>query len=119
MTPVLRVRQEAVASAFSALEARIASRSAAVGVVGMGYVGQPLAISAHEKGFRVVGFDTDLSRVSELNDGRSGIGTIPDWKILGMRRSGRFRATTTHQELSEPDVILVCVPTPLTRFREP
>jgi len=98
---------------------RIASRRAVVGVVGMGYVGQPLALAAHNKGFRVIGFDTDPAKVSDLNEGLSGIGTIPDSRIREMRMSGRFRATGADEDLSEPDIVMICVPTPLTKFREP
>jgi len=103
----------------SVLKRRIESRLAVVGVVGMGYVGQPLAIAAHQKGFRVIGFDTDSAKVAALNAGFSGIRTIPDEKILAMRRSGRFHASSDAADLAQPDVILVCVPTPLTRYREP
>ena len=60
---------------------RIERRESLVGVIGMGYVGQPLAIAAHQKGFRVIGFDTDSAKVSALNGGSSGILTIPDEKI--------------------------------------
>jgi UDP-N-acetyl-D-glucosamine dehydrogenase len=102
-----------------AIAARIGSCRAVVGVVGMGYVGQPLAISAHSKGFRVIGFDTDPAKVNELNGGRSGIGTISDNKIQEMRDSGRFRATGLREDLAEPDVVMICVPTPLTKYREP
>ncbi len=101
------------------LKRRIESRLAVVGVVGMGYVGQPLAIAAHQKGFRVIGFDTDSAKVAALNAGSSGIRTIPDEKILAMRHSGRFHASSDAADLAQPDVILVCVPTPLTRYREP
>lgn len=101
------------------LRRRIESRLAVVGIVGMGYVGQPLAIAAHEKGFRVVGFDTDAAKVIALNAGSSGIRTIPDQKILAMRQSGRFHASSDSADLAHPDVVLICVPTPLTRYREP
>jgi UDP-N-acetyl-D-glucosamine dehydrogenase len=101
------------------LKQRIESREAVIGIIGMGYVGQPLAIAAHQKGFRIVGFDTDSAKVTALNGGRSGIRTIPDENILNMRRSGRFHATGSGAELDQPDVVLICVPTPLTRYREP
>jgi UDP-N-acetyl-D-glucosamine dehydrogenase len=101
------------------LRRRIESRLAVVGIVGMGYVGQPLAIAAHEKGFRVIGFDTDAAKVTALNAGSSGIRTIPDQKILAMRQSGRFHASSDSSDLAHPDVVLICVPTPLTRYREP
>jgi UDP-N-acetyl-D-glucosamine dehydrogenase len=101
------------------LKQRIARRESLVGVIGMGYVGQPLAIAAHQRGFRVLGFDTDAAKVSALNSGTSGILTIPDEKILGMRNSNRFQATSNVADLRKPDILLICVPTPLTRYREP
>jgi UDP-N-acetyl-D-glucosamine dehydrogenase len=101
------------------LKQRIDRREALVGILGMGYVGQPLAIAAHQKGFRVLGFDTDAAKVSALNAGTSGILTIPDEKILAMRSSNRFQATSNVADLRKPDILLICVPTPLTRYREP
>src|SRR5215469_2043101 len=112
-------REKGQAADVAALEERLRSHRAVIGVVGMGYVGQPLAIGAHLKGFRVVGFDTDPSKVAQLNSGRSGIRTIPDHKIVEMCKSGRFRATGALDQLAEPDVLMICVPTPLTKYREP
>lgn len=101
------------------LRLRLASGDATIGIVGMGYVGQPLAITAHGEGFRVVGFDTDPARVATLNGGHSGIRTIPDSRISRMLHDGRFRASDDLHELSSMDVIVICVPTPLNRYREP
>jgi UDP-N-acetyl-D-glucosamine dehydrogenase len=101
------------------LKQQIKRRESLVGIIGMGYVGQPLAIAAHQKGFRVLGFDTDATKVSALNCGTSGILTIPDEKIRAMRSSNRFQATSNVADLRRPDVLLICVPTPLTRYREP
>ena len=101
------------------LQLNLAKGKATVGVVGMGYVGQPLAITAHSKGFRVVGFDIDAARVAALNGGRSTIRTIPDGKISSMLVDGCFRATNEIGDLSEMDVIVICVPTPLNKYREP
>jgi UDP-N-acetyl-D-glucosamine dehydrogenase len=101
------------------LKRRIESREALIGIIGMGYVGQPLAIAAHRRGFRVVGFDTDTTKVAALNGGRSEIRTIPDEHIQAMRLSGHFRVTGNGAEMDKPDVILICVPTPLTKYREP
>ena len=101
------------------LKQRIERRESLVGVIGMGYVGQPLAIAAHQKGFRVIGFDTDSAKVSALNGGSSGILTIPDEKIRAMRSSSRFQATSNVADLRKPDILLIRVPTPLTRYREP
>jgi UDP-N-acetyl-D-glucosamine dehydrogenase len=111
----------ATTRAFDAAELtrRIERRESIVGIIGMGYVGQPLAIAAHEKGFRVLGFDTDAGKVAALNGGASGILTIPDEQIRTMRGSNRFHATSSVAELRKPDVLLICVPTPLTRYREP
>jgi len=95
------------------------SGNATVGVVGMGYVGQPLAITAHEKGFRVVGFDIDDDRVAALNRGHSTIRTIPDAKIATMLLDRRFRATANLAEIAEVDIVIICVPTPLNKYREP
>ncbi|HEY5238194.1 MAG TPA: nucleotide sugar dehydrogenase [Rhizomicrobium sp.] len=101
------------------LARRIESRQALIGVIGLGYVGQPLAITAHAKGFKVLGFDIDPEKVAALNDGRSCIRTIPDEKIAAMRLGNRFQATSNLSDLSQPDVIVICVPTPLNKYREP
>ena len=101
------------------LLARIEERDARVTIIGMGYVGQPLAIAAHAKGFTVSGFDIDPERVAGLNAGRSSIRTIPDERIAAMCASERFRATADRQELARADVIVICVPTPLNKHREP
>jgi UDP-N-acetyl-D-glucosamine dehydrogenase len=99
--------------------ARIEARRAPVGIVGMGYVGQPLAYAAHNRGCSVVGFDIDSDRVAALNDGRSTLRTVADDKIASMRASGRFRATADFSELADVEVIVICVPTPLGKTREP
>ncbi|HEY5049200.1 MAG TPA: nucleotide sugar dehydrogenase [Rhizomicrobium sp.] len=111
--------RDAASIDVNVLAARIGAFDAVIGIVGMGYVGQPLALGAHKKGFRVIGFDTDPNKVDALNSGKSCIATIADDKISLMRDSGRFRATGTDADLSEPDVVLICVPTPLTKNREP
>lgn len=110
---------EETATRVARLAANFRSAKATVGVVGMGYVGQPLAITAHQKGFRVVGFDIDAARVAALNTGKSSIGTIPDAKIAAMLRDRRFRASNNLNELSDVDVVVICVPTPLNKYREP
>jgi UDP-N-acetyl-D-glucosamine dehydrogenase len=106
-------------TAPSELLERIRTRDARVTIIGMGYVGQPLAIAANEKGFAVSGFDIDPERVAGLNNGRSSIRTIPNERIAAMCASGRFRATADRQELGRADIIVICVPTPLNRHREP
>ncbi|HTW33256.1 MAG TPA: nucleotide sugar dehydrogenase [Rhizomicrobium sp.] len=103
----------------SELLERIRTRDARVTIIGMGYVGQPLAIAAHAQGFTVSGFDIDPERVAGLNNGHSSIRTISDERIAAMCASGRFRATADRQELARADIIVICVPTPLNRHREP
>lgn len=103
---------------LAALLARIQSRTATVGIIGLGYVGLPLARAFARTGFKVLGFDIDPVKVGKLNAGRSYIQQIPDSTIVGMREKG-FEATDRFDRLSEPDAILICVPTPLTESREP
>ena len=98
---------------------KIESRKALIGVVGLGYVGLPLVREFVRGGARVLGFDVDEAKVAQLMAGRSYIEHIPSAAIRQMLRSRRFRATDDFRRLSEPDVILVCVPTPLTPHREP
>ena len=95
------------------------ARQAIVGIVGLGYVGLPLALTAARAGYRVIGFDIDAARVESLNRGHSNIRHIADAEIAKQIASGHFRATTLGDALSEADIIVICVPTPLTRHREP
>ncbi|WP_324763925.1 nucleotide sugar dehydrogenase (plasmid) [Sinorhizobium meliloti] len=98
---------------------RIRTRDCTIGIMGLGYVGLPLALSSLEAGFRVIGFDIDQSRVALLNRGESGIKHLPGPAIQQAVDSKRFRATSDFSALSMPDAILIAVPTPLTRNREP
>lgn len=104
---------------ISPLLKKLETREALICVVGMGYVGQPLAIAAHQKGFPVLGFDIDPEKVTALNEGRSTIRTISAEKVAAMHASGKFHATSDLKELAKPDVIIICVPTPLNKYREP
>ncbi len=90
-----------------------------VGIVGMGYVGLPLAREFCKGGAKVLGFDILTDRVKKLNQGISPIKHIPNSELREMLKTGRFRATANMAELSKPDAILICVPTPLTENREP
>ncbi|MFM8272873.1 MAG: nucleotide sugar dehydrogenase [Gemmata sp.] len=100
------------------LLARVQNKTATVGIIGLGYVGLPLARAFSRAGFRVLGFDIDALKVEKLNRGQSFIKQIPDETVAGMRANG-FEATEKFERLSEPDAILICVPTPLTEAREP
>ena len=98
---------------------RIDSRDCHVGVIGMGYVGLPLARAFHDQGFPVLGFDIDPNKVAALNAGRSYIRHLDHDTVAAMRATERFAATADFDRLSEMDAILVCVPTPLSPHREP
>jgi UDP-N-acetyl-D-glucosamine dehydrogenase len=97
---------------------KIDTREARVGIIGMGYVGLPLARSFAAAGFRVLGFDIDPAKVAQLRRGESYIKHIPPATIAEMQRNG-FEATDRFDRLGEPDAVLICVPTPLTDAREP
>jgi UDP-N-acetyl-D-glucosamine dehydrogenase len=103
----------------AALRARIEDGTARVGIIGLGYVGLPLARAFADRGIAVLGFDTDASKVARLQRGESYIGHIPDEAIRRMRGERRFEATDDFRRLDEPDAIVICVPTPLTETREP
>jgi len=90
-----------------------------VGILGLGYVGLPLAREFASEGIRVLGFDIDAKKVKILNSGRSIIKHIPHRQIRDMVNSGCFKATTNMARLKSVDAILICVPTPLTENREP
>jgi len=101
------------------LRARIEERTALVGIIGLGYVGLPLALTFTERQFRVLGFDVDRKKVDSLHAGDPYIRHL-DWgRVTSAAGSGRLQATSDFLRLSEPDVLIVCVPTPLTPQREP
>ncbi len=105
-------------SLHQTLLAKIQSAAVGVGVIGLGYVGLPLARAFSERGIAVLGFDVDPIKVARLERGESYIGHITDLSIRRMR-SQRFEATVDFQRLDEPDVVIICVPTPLTDSRDP
>jgi UDP-N-acetyl-D-glucosamine dehydrogenase len=107
-----------VASLASELKRRIEMREARIGIVGMGYVGLPLALLFSEERFRVTGFDIDDRKVVALNSGGSYIVRIPGTEIQAAQKHG-FSATSNYAEIREMDAIIICVPTPLNEFHEP
>ena len=98
---------------------KIQDKKALVGVVGLGYVGLPLVREFTRGGMNVLGFDVDPKKVKSLLAGRSYIEHIPSATVKEMVRTKRFSATTDFRQLRRPDCILICVPTPLTKMREP
>src|SRR3954471_15641771 len=100
-----------------AFDDRIASRTARVGIVGLGYAGLPLAMAFAEAGFEVVGLDLNEDRVRAVGDGRSYLVDVPGERYAGVR--GRLTATTDYAAVSELDALTICVPTPLSKTRTP
>ncbi len=101
------------------LNRRLDDKTATVGVCGLGYVGLPLAVAAASAGFHVIGFDIDEAKTRALNGGASYIDGVRNADIERLRTAGRLRASSDFAELSACDVIVVCVPTPLSSHREP
>ena len=94
------------------------TRTVKVGIVGLGYVGLPLALLFSEQRFRITGFDIDHEKVHALNDSRSYIHRILPTEIAAARANG-FSATNEYAKAAEMDAMIICVPTPLNEYREP
>lgn len=109
---------QATSATVTELKNRIESRKARVGIIGMGYVGLPLALLFSEQGFAVTGFDVDSQKIDRLNAGGSYIVRIPATQVEQARRSG-FAATGDYSEIARMDVVIICVPTPLDEYHEP
>lgn len=98
---------------------KICEKSAVIGIIGLGYVGLPLLLRFVESGFRVIGFDIDSKKVDSLNSGKSYIKHISDESIADVINGGRFDATIDFSRAAKVDVVILCVPTPLNKYREP
>src|ERR1700756_2836815 len=105
-------------STLAELKQRIESREARIGIVGMGYVGLPLALLFSNERFRVTGFDIAADKVNTLNSGGSYIVRILPESIKQAQKSG-FRATADYSEIASMDAVIICVPTPLNEYHEP
>jgi UDP-N-acetyl-D-glucosamine dehydrogenase len=97
----------------------IRSRKAKIGVIGLGYVGLPLAVEFAKRGFDVSGFDVDESKTGQINAGRSYIPDVPQDELAEVVRAGRLRGTSRMADLAAMDVIDICVPTPLRKTKDP
>ena len=100
-------------------EQKIALQKAKINVVGLGYVGFPLCMEFAKAGFNVTGIDINASRVESLNSGKSYILDIPDNQLKTIIENKKFSAVNHYRSLKEADVIIICVPTPLNKTREP
>src|ERR1051326_1665096 len=110
---------DSVSDASLELENKIRTRQASVGVIGLGYVGLPLALTLADAGFTVTGIDIDQRRVNQLADGHSYITDISDAELGDAKACGRFSATDNLKTISSLDAISICVPTPLRKTKDP
>ncbi len=101
------------------LMARIEAGTARVGTIGLGYVGLPLSVEFATAGLPVIGFDLAADKVSALNRGESYVGDVPSSRLHPLIRAGRIEATTDFARLSECDAVIICVPTPLGKTKDP
>ncbi|MGB0360919.1 MAG: nucleotide sugar dehydrogenase, partial [Endozoicomonas sp.] len=98
---------------------KIANKTAIIGIIGLGYVGLPLMLRYAEEGYQVLGIDIDQTKVDKLNDGISYIEHIASSGIKVAIESGLLSATTDFSRAAEADTLILCVPTPLNKYREP
>lgn len=101
------------------LLSRIASREARIGVIGLGYVGLPLVVEFGESGFRTTGFEVDPRKVEAIARGASYIPDVPAERVAKLTTAGRLTATTDFRALTEQEVVVICVPTPLRKTKDP
>jgi UDP-N-acetyl-D-glucosamine dehydrogenase len=104
---------------MSSLEAKIANRTARVGIVGLGYVGLPLAVEYAKAGFSVTGIDLSTTKTDSVNAGKSYIGDIHDDELAPLVAAGKLRATTDFSAIADLDTVNICVPTPLRKTKDP
>ena len=103
----------------SELNKLITENKACVGVIGLGYVGLPLVVEFASKGFKGIGFEVDEKKAGQINAGHSYIGDVPSSRVAELVKSERLHATTDFDHLNECDAIIICVPTPLRKTKEP
>jgi UDP-N-acetyl-D-glucosamine dehydrogenase len=104
---------------LESLGSKIEERSARVGIIGLGYVGLPLCVELAKAGFDVTGFDIDQEKVRAVEGGDSYIGDVPTDELVAQRDTGRLHATSNFDALADIDIVNICVPTPLTRSKDP
>ncbi len=106
-------------NAFDQLKEKITSKSCKVGVVGLGYVGLPLAVSYAHAGFDVLGIDVQSDKVADVNRGHSYLSDVSDQQLTQVLETGRLRATTDMKQLAKANAIIACIPTPISKTKEP
>ncbi len=103
----------------SALEAKLHDKTAVIGIIGLGYVGLPLAVEFAKNGFETIGLDVSTQKVDLINAGKNYIGDVSDEDLANGVKSGMLKASTDYSLTTEIDVLYICVPTPLTHYKDP
>jgi UDP-N-acetyl-D-glucosamine dehydrogenase len=98
---------------------KINNKTAVLGVIGLGYVGLPLAVEKAKTGYQVIGFDIQTKRVDKVNHGDNYIGDVVDRELKDLVQSGKLQATTDYSKIAEVDAVAICVPTPLDKYQQP
>jgi UDP-N-acetyl-D-glucosamine dehydrogenase len=106
-------------SVFETLINKIENKNAVIGVVGLGYVGLPLAVEKAKAGYKVIGFDVQQGRVEQVNQGINYIGDVVDQDLVDMIKNGHLEATTDYSRIQDVDAVAICVPTPLDIYQQP
>lgn len=106
-------------SSYETLYEKIENKTAVIGVVGLGYVGLPLAVEKAKAGYKVIGFDVQQSRVDQVNQGINYIGDVVDEDLAEMIKDGKLQATTNYEMIAQVDAVAICVPTPLDQHMQP
>jgi UDP-N-acetyl-D-glucosamine dehydrogenase len=106
-------------NAYETLIKKIENKEAVIGVVGLGYVGLPLAVEKAKAGYKVIGFDVQQARVDQVNQGINYIGDVVDQDLVDMIKSGHLEATTDYARIQDVDAVAICVPTPLDIYQQP
>lgn len=104
---------------FESIINKIENKDAVIGVVGLGYVGLPLAVEKAKAGYKVIGFDVQAARVEQVNMGINYIGDVVDQDLADMIKEGQLVATTDYARIQEVDAVAICVPTPLDVYQQP
>src|ERR1700730_3930098 len=111
--------QTTAATAAEILAEKITNRTARVGIIGLGYVGLPLAVEFAKAGFTVIGIDVQESKVAKLNAGESYVQDVPNQELRPLLESQKFQATTDFSAVADLDTINIAVPTPLRKTKDP
>lgn len=98
---------------------KIINKTAVIGVVGLGYVGLPLAVEKAKAGYKVIGFDVQAKKVDMVNQGHNYIGDVVDDELSKLVKEGRLTATTDFSFVKDVDTVSICVPTPLDNYKQP